>query len=85
LRKCRSTHNFEKYKVARREAKKVVRKIRSTVFKDLYKKLDTKDEEKNIYRLTCFRKKKTIDNGMVKYVKDDDHKVLVKDEEINER
>jgi ribosomal protein S3AE len=48
LGKCRSTENFEKYKVARREVKEAIKKTRSTVFKDLYNKLDTKDG-KRIY------------------------------------
>jgi hypothetical protein len=66
LEKCRSTESLEKYKITRREAKEAVRKARSIVFKDLYKKLDTKDGEKDIYRLACFKEKNTRDIGMVK-------------------
>jgi hypothetical protein len=64
---------------ARREVKKAVRKARSIVFKDLYKKLDTKYREKNIYRLTRFWEKNTRDIGMVKCMKDDDHRILFKE------
>jgi hypothetical protein len=83
LGKCRSTKNFEKYKVAKREAKAVVRKVRPTIFKDLYEKLDTRYGEKNIYRLARFREKNTGDISMVKCMKDNDHIFLVKDGKIN--
>jgi hypothetical protein len=42
LEKCRSTENFENYKVVRIETKEDVRKVRSTNLKDLYEKLDQK-------------------------------------------
>jgi hypothetical protein len=85
LGKCKSSKNFEKYKVARREAKEPVRKARLTIFKDLYEKLDTRDGKKNIYRLARFREKKTRNIGIVKYMKDDDYIVLVRDEKVKER
>jgi hypothetical protein len=81
----RRNKNFKKYKVARRKAKEAVTKARLTIFRDLYEKLDTRDEEKNIYRLARFREKKIRDIGMIKYMKDDYYRVLVKDKEIRER
>ncbi|KAL6497691.1 hypothetical protein OROHE_027016 [Orobanche hederae] len=85
LGKCSSDENYERYKKARTEAKKAVRNARSKVNKELYARLDTKEGEKDIYRLARMREKKTRDIGKVKCVKDTDQKVLVQDKEIKER
>ena len=55
------------------------------MYKEVYEKLDTKELEKDIYRIARIRKRKTRDFCTVKCVKDEDHKVLVRDEEIKER
>jgi len=51
----------------------------------LYNKLDTKEGERNIYKLAKSRERKTRDLNQVKCIKGEDAKVLVKDEEIKER
>ncbi|XP_021771677.1 uncharacterized protein LOC110735798 [Chenopodium quinoa] len=76
---CRSDENYEKYKEARKEAKKVIREARMKVNRDLYASLDTKEGETGIYRLTRIRDRKTWDIGKVKCVKDIDQRVLVGD------
>ncbi|KAL6517796.1 hypothetical protein OROMI_033497 [Orobanche minor] len=85
LGKCSSNENYERYKKARTEAKKAVRNARSKVNKELYARLDTKEGEKDIYKLARMRERKTQDIGKVKCVKDSDQKVLVQDKEIKER
>ncbi|KAL6579357.1 hypothetical protein OROMI_009573 [Orobanche minor] len=85
LGKCSSDENYERYKKARTEAKKAVRNARSKVNKELYARLDTKEGEKDIYKLVRMRDRKTRDIGKVKCVKDTDQKVLVQDKEIKER
>ena len=55
------------------------------MYKEAYEKLDTKEAEKDVYRIARIREKKTRDLGTVSCVKDKDHKVLVRDEEIKER
>ncbi|KAL6553120.1 hypothetical protein OROGR_006962 [Orobanche gracilis] len=85
LGKCSNNENYERYKKARTEAKKGVRNARSKVNKELYARLDTKEGEKDIYKLARMREKKTRDIGKVKCVKDNDQKVLVQDKEIKER
>jgi hypothetical protein len=47
--------------------------------------LDIRDREKNIYRITRSREMKAKDIGMVKYMKNDDQRILVKDEKIKKR
>ena len=71
--------------VAKKEAKKVVRNARDKVYKEVYDKLDTKEGEKDIYRLAKMRDMKSRDLGMVRCIKDETQRVLVKDEEIKER
>ncbi|KAL6495684.1 hypothetical protein OROGR_030247 [Orobanche gracilis] len=85
LGKCSNNENYERYKKAITEAKKAVRNARSKVNKELYARLDTKEGEKDIYKLARMREKKTRDIGKVKCVKDNDQKVLVQDKEIKER
>ena len=48
-------------------------------------KLDTKEVEKDIYRIARIMERKTRDVCTVRCVKDEDQKVLVRDEEIKER
>ncbi|KAL6568984.1 hypothetical protein OROGR_000709 [Orobanche gracilis] len=85
LGKCSNNENYERYKKARTEAKKAVRNARSKVNKELYARLDTKEGEKDIYKLARMREKKTRDIGIVKCVKDNDQRILVQDKEIKER
>ncbi|CAH9094946.1 unnamed protein product, partial [Cuscuta europaea] len=51
LGKSRSGENLEEYKEARRRARKVVKEARGKVNKGLYVKLNSKEGEKDIYRL----------------------------------
>ena len=55
------------------------------MYKDIYDRLDSKDEEKDIYRISRMREKKTKDLGTIKCIKDFNQKALVKDEDIKER
>ena len=43
--------SFEKYKLAKKEAKKAVQNAKAKVYKEVYEKLDTKEVEKIIYRI----------------------------------
>ena len=85
LYKCRNDENKEKYKTARKEAKEAVSKARNVAYEDLYRRLDTKDGEKDIYRLAKARDRKTKDLSNVKCIKDECQKVLVEDEAIRRR
>ena len=52
------------------------------MYKEVYEKLDIKKVEKDIYRIAQIRKRKIKDLCTVRYVKDEDQKVLDRDEEI---
>ncbi|KAJ7971514.1 Retrovirus-related Pol polyprotein LINE-1 [Quillaja saponaria] len=51
----------------------------------LYQKLETKDGEKDIYRIAKQRERRTKDLIRIKCIKDEADRVLVKEEEINEK
>ena len=74
--------SFERYKLFKNEAKKDVQNARAKVYKEVYEKLNTKEVEKDIYRITRIREKKTRDLCTMRCVKDEDQKVLFRDEEI---
>ena len=71
------------YKLAKKDAKKAIQNARVKVYKEMYEKLDTKEIEKDIYRITWIREK-TRDLCTMWHVKDEDRKILVRDEEIKE-
>jgi hypothetical protein len=62
-----------------------VSKIRDQVYMELYRKLDTKKSENNVYRTAKDRKRKTRDFNQIKYIKDESNRFLMKDEEIKNR
>jgi hypothetical protein len=47
----RSVDNVERYKVAKKTAKRAVSEARSQMYDGLYQRLDTKEGEKDIYRM----------------------------------
>jgi len=77
--------SFERYKLAKKEAKKAIQNTRSKVYKEVYEKLNTKEVENDIYRIARIRERKTRDLCTVRCVKDENQKVLIRDEEIKER
>jgi TRAP-type mannitol/chloroaromatic compound transport system substrate-binding protein len=46
--------NIQKYKKLRRNAKKIMSEARCQIYAELYQKLDTKDDENNVYKMTKF-------------------------------
>ena len=55
------------------------------MYKDIFDRLDSKNGEKDIYRLAQIKEEKTRDLGTIRCIKDYKYKVLVKDEDIKER
>ena len=78
-------NNIEKYKVAKKTAKQVVSEAKGWAYEDLYRRLSTKEEEKDIYRMARARDRKTRDFSQVKCIKDEREKLLVKEDEIRHR
>jgi hypothetical protein len=66
----KSADNVERYKVAKKTAKQAVSEVRGQIYDELYQRLDTKEEENAIYRMTKSRERKTRDIIQVKCIKD---------------
>nr|GEZ14065.1 hypothetical protein [Tanacetum cinerariifolium] len=75
----------ERYKFAKREAKIEVAKAKDKAYKDLYKKLDSKEGVNEIYKITKARERRRRDIGNVKYIKDEGGRTIVREEDIRTR
>jgi hypothetical protein len=51
----RSVDNVERYKVAKKTAKRAVSEVRGQMYDGLYQRLSTKEGEKDIYRMAKSR------------------------------
>jgi hypothetical protein len=80
-----SDENIQKYKETRRNTKKDVSEARGQVYAELYRKLNTKEDENDIYKMTKLRERKTRDFNQVKCIKDETDRFLVKDKKIKNR
>ena len=74
----RSVDNIEKYKVAKKIAKRAVSVAKDRAYEDLYQYLSTKEGEKDIYRMARVRERKTRDFNQVMCIKDERDHLLVK-------
>jgi hypothetical protein len=75
----RCANNIEKYKVAKKTAKRAVSEVKGRAYEDLYQRLSTKEGEKNIYRMARARDRKTRDFNQVKCIEDEREQLLVDD------
>lgn len=76
---------MEIYKGAKKAAKRAVSEARGRAYEDLYQRLNTKEGERDIYKMAKTRERKTRDVNQVKCIKDGADQLLVKDEEIKRR
>jgi hypothetical protein len=67
----RSADNVERYKVAKKTAKRTVSEARGRMYDGLYQRLGMKEGEKDIYRMAKSRERKTRDIIQVKCIKDE--------------
>ena len=72
------THKKERYKKAKRAAKKAVAKAKDRSFEAFYQTLDTKEREKYIFKLAKSRSRKKKDLMTVNFIKDEGGRVLLK-------
>ena len=73
---------MEKYKGAKKAAKRAVSEARGRAYEDLYQRLSTKEGERDIYKMAKIRER---DVNQVKCIKDETNQLLVKDEGIKGR
>ncbi|SPT17361.1 unnamed protein product [Triticum aestivum] len=55
----KSADNIEKYKMAKKAAKRAVSEARGRAYEDLYQWLGTKEGERDIYKMAKIRERKT--------------------------
>ena len=79
------THKKERYKEAKRAAKKAVAEAKDQVFEAFYQKLETKEGEKYIYKLAKARSRQKKNLVTVKFIKDEGGRVLLRQEDIKLR
>jgi hypothetical protein len=62
-----------------------VSEARGQAYTELYRKLDTKKSENDVYKMAKLRERKTRDFNQVKCINDESDRLLVKDEEIKNK
>ena len=73
------------YNAAKNVAKNAVAIAKSMAYYRLYQKLDTKESEKEFFKLSRGRERKTRNLGVMRCIKDANGKVLFEDTSIKER
>jgi hypothetical protein len=66
----RSVVNIEMYKVAKKTTKRVVSEAKGRAYDDIYRRLSTKEGEKDVYKIARIQERKTRDLNQVKYIKE---------------
>ena len=74
-----------RYKAAKKVAKKAVAVAKCGAYDRLYQKLETKEGEKEVFKLARVRERSTRDLGVVRCIKDENGRVLSGDAEIKSR
>ncbi|XP_071688575.1 uncharacterized protein [Rutidosis leptorrhynchoides] len=75
----------ERYKEAKREAKKAVAIAKDKAYEDLYRKLDSIEGANDIYRIAKARERRGRDLVNVKYIKDEAGQNIVREDLIMKR
>ena len=84
-RQTRTQQDKDTYNLRKKEAKIQVAKAKQEHFEDLYRRLETRQGESEIYRIAKARHAKTRDIGNVRIVKAADGRVLYEDKDIMDR
>jgi hypothetical protein len=62
-----------------------VSEARGQTYAKLYQKLDTKESENDVYKMVMLRERKIRDFNKIRCIKDENDKLLVKEDEIKNR
>jgi hypothetical protein len=81
----KNTVNIERYKVAKKIAKRAVSEANGRAYDDLYRRLSTKKGKNDVYKMARIRERKTRDLNQVKCIKDEIDQLLVKGQDIKQR
>ncbi|KAK3570316.1 hypothetical protein QTP86_017172 [Hemibagrus guttatus] len=81
----RTEENRQEYKELQRSVKREVSKAKQKVYDELYTRLDTREGEKDLYRLARQRDQYGKDVQQVRVIKDRDGRVLTSEESVQRR
>ncbi|KAK3531798.1 hypothetical protein QTP70_029738, partial [Hemibagrus guttatus] len=81
----RSEENRQEYKELQRRVKREVSKAKQNAYDELYPRLDTREGEKDLYRLARQRDRDGKDVQQVRVIKDRDGRVLTSEESVQRR
>ncbi|KAK3510583.1 hypothetical protein QTP70_011382 [Hemibagrus guttatus] len=81
----RTEENRQEYKELQRRVKREVSKAKQKAYDELYTRLDTREGEKDLYRLARQRDRDGKDVQQVRVIKDGDGRVLTSEESVQRR
>ncbi|KAK3541274.1 hypothetical protein QTP86_019411 [Hemibagrus guttatus] len=81
----RTEENGQEYKELQRRVKREVSKAKQKAYDELYTRLDTREGEKDLYRLARQRDRDGKDVQQVRVIKDRDGRVLTSEESVQRR
>ncbi|KAK3560854.1 hypothetical protein QTP86_022604 [Hemibagrus guttatus] len=81
----RTEENRQEYKELQRRVKREVSKAKQKAYDELYTRLDTREGEKDLYRLARQRDRDGKDVQQVRFIKDRDGSVLTSEESVQRR
>ncbi|KAK3571265.1 hypothetical protein QTP86_005981 [Hemibagrus guttatus] len=81
----RTEENRQEYKELQRTVKREVSKVKQKAYDELYTRLDTREGEKDLYRLARQRDRDGKDVQQVSVIKDRDGRVLTSEESVQSR
>ncbi|KAK3517672.1 hypothetical protein QTP70_015319 [Hemibagrus guttatus] len=81
----RTEENRQEYKVLQRRVKREVSKAKQKAYEELYTRLDTREGEKDLYRLARQGDRDGKDVQQVRVIKDRDGRVLTSEESVQRR
>ncbi|KAK3536438.1 hypothetical protein QTP86_009951 [Hemibagrus guttatus] len=81
----RNEENRQEYKESQRRVKREVSKAKLKAYDELYTRLDTREGEKDLYRLARHRDRDGKDVQQVRVIKDRDGRVLTSEESVQRR
>ncbi|KAK3570787.1 hypothetical protein QTP86_025428 [Hemibagrus guttatus] len=81
----RTEENRQEYKELQRRVKREMSKAKQKAYEELYTRLDTREGEKDLYRLARQRDRNGKDLQQVRVIKDRDGRVLTSEESVQRR
>jgi len=73
------------YRIVKTKAKKVVAVVKNNAYERLYKRLDSKVGEREVFKVERAKERRTRYLSSIRCIKDEDDKVLIMDTKLKER